>query len=46
MAGVLRCVYLTVEAEYFSASELTNIWGDLPVGQAQKLCLKISRFFI
>jgi hypothetical protein len=36
--GVLRCVYLTVEAEYFSTSELTNIWGDLPVGQAQKLC--------
>jgi hypothetical protein len=35
MAEILGVIWPTVEAEYFLAKGLTNIWGDLPVGQNQ-----------
>jgi hypothetical protein len=35
MAEILEVTWPTVEAEYFLAKGLTNIWGDLPVGQNQ-----------
>jgi hypothetical protein len=38
MAEILGVIWPTAEAEYLRARGLTNIWGDLPVGQAQKLC--------
>jgi hypothetical protein len=37
MTEIERLIWVTAKAKYFCAHGLTNIWGDLPVGQARSL---------